>query len=479
MSTQHPDNVSQPFFVEDTLIGGEDEVQEAFYAFSHLGCDEQMWDFEGKEVDNSVVKKLLTNNEAFFKANKLGEDIFLTYRVPNPDVERAESKILLETLESIPRGYDAAKLFYGAEIAPVFEVIMPMATSAPAIDRIYRYYKDFVAGKQHKKLNEKGITIGEWIGDFKPEKVNVIPLFENKKHMLGSADILREYLEDKKLEYQRVFLARSDPALNYGQIGAVLILKTALQRLHALSKELKIPIYPILGAGSAPFRGNLRPQSVERLLHGYPSVHTYTIQSSFKFDNPPEVVFEAIKKISNHSAGIPIKVDEDKSLDIFDRYSKEYCRQLKKIAPMINEVAQYVPSRRKRKLHIGLFGYSRSMDGVSLPRAIKFTSALYSIGVPPELLGFNALTKKDLDYLKKIYPTIKEDLSDAFQHVNFDSPYLPAEALASVKEFLPSVEISKKHKQITDQILELIKGERTRESAGLILEAASVRGFLG
>jgi len=38
----------------------EDEIQEAYYAFSHLGCDEQMWDCEGKEVDNYLVKKLLT-----------------------------------------------------------------------------------------------------------------------------------------------------------------------------------------------------------------------------------------------------------------------------------------------------------------------------------------------------------------------------------------------------------------------------------
>jgi len=57
MSTQHPDNVPL-FFAQNTELGGEDEIQEAYYAFSHLGCDEQMWDREGKEVDNFVVKKL-------------------------------------------------------------------------------------------------------------------------------------------------------------------------------------------------------------------------------------------------------------------------------------------------------------------------------------------------------------------------------------------------------------------------------------
>ncbi len=35
MSTQHPDNANSPFFAENTELGGEDEIQEAYYAFSH------------------------------------------------------------------------------------------------------------------------------------------------------------------------------------------------------------------------------------------------------------------------------------------------------------------------------------------------------------------------------------------------------------------------------------------------------------
>ncbi|MBC7096909.1 MAG: phosphoenolpyruvate carboxylase, partial [Methanobacteriales archaeon] len=44
MSTQHPDNVNPPFFASSPLLSGEDEIKEAYYVFSHLGCDEQMWD---------------------------------------------------------------------------------------------------------------------------------------------------------------------------------------------------------------------------------------------------------------------------------------------------------------------------------------------------------------------------------------------------------------------------------------------------
>ena len=174
MSTQHPDNVNSPFFAENNEMGGEDEIQEAYYAFSHLGCDEQMWDCEGKEVDSFVVKKLLTRYEPFFREKKrLGKDVFLTLRVPNPTVEKNEAKILLETLESIPRSFDAAKLFYKDDTPPIFEVILPMTASCQCLDRIYRYYRDFVVNKEKKSFNKQDITIGEWIGEFKPKEINV------------------------------------------------------------------------------------------------------------------------------------------------------------------------------------------------------------------------------------------------------------------------------------------------------------------
>jgi len=147
MSTQHPDNASVPFFASSAVLAGEDEIREAYYAFSHLGCDEQMWDVEGKEIDTYVVKKLLTYYPEYFRGHVIGEDLRITLRVPNPTVETAEAKILLETLESIPRSYDAARLFYERDVPPIFEVILPMTTSARCIDRIYRYYADHIISR--------------------------------------------------------------------------------------------------------------------------------------------------------------------------------------------------------------------------------------------------------------------------------------------------------------------------------------------
>ncbi|MDI6708494.1 MAG: phosphoenolpyruvate carboxylase [Candidatus Thermoplasmatota archaeon] len=479
MSTQHPDNVSIPFFAEGLELGGEDEIQEAYYAFSHLGCDEQMWDCEGKEVDNFVVKKLLTKYESFFAEHKIGKELFLTLRVPNPSVEKAEGKVLLETLESIPRSFDVAQLFYKEDLPPIFEIILPMTSSSQELDRIYRYYSDFVVGKQDKKLKSIDITIGNWIGSFKPEKINIIPLFEDLEHLLAAHTIMEKYLEDKNIEYQRVFLARSDPAMNYGLVSAVLLSKIALQRLYNLAESINIDLYPILGLGCPPFRGNLTPKNVENTLKEYSTVHTFTIQSSFKYDNSPEEVRAGIMKLKGHSTKAPQQIDEKKSIELIHNYSQEYRKQIKILAPVINEIAKYVPSRRKRKLHIGLFGYARSVGGIALPRAITFTSALYSIGLPPELLAINALTEKELEFVREVYINFENDLKDALRYLNKDSLRLLPELESAINNLSIDFESVEEHKVISANIVNALKHSKSEELREYITRAANLRKFLG
>lgn len=478
MSTQHPDNARSPSFAENTNMGGEDEIQEAYHAFSDLGCDEQMWDYEGKEVDDFVVKKLLTKHGSFFREKRLGRDVFITLRVPNPAVETTEAKILLETLESIPRSFDTAKAFYGDDISPIFEVVLPMTSSPKYLDRIYRYYCDFVVGKQNKPFRAKDITIAEWIGEFKPDRINVIPLFEDMEPMLNAHNITREYLKDKNAEYQRVFLARSDPAMNYGLVSAVLLNKIALQRLQKLSGEIGVKIFPIVGAGSAPFRGNLRPQTVERIMKEYPSTHTFTIQSAFKYDNPVGEVKEAIKKMQERKTCLPQEIDERKCVEIIEKYCQEYQRQIIKLLPLINEAIRHVPGRRKRKPHIGLFDYSRSIGGITLPRAITFTAAFYSMGLPPEILGLNALNEEDLRFIKKVYINFEDDLRDSLKYFNPNADFLPKGLEKAIGNF-PDFEIDKEHKDITDYVSASLKRKKCEDLSGHVSKAAHLRKFLG
>jgi phosphoenolpyruvate carboxylase len=479
MSTQHPDNVQVPFFAEHSDLGGDDEIREAFYAYADLGCDEQMWDVEGKEVDAFVVKKLLSRYEAFFRDKRLGREVRLTLRVPNPSVERAEAKVLLETLQSIPRSYDAARLFYGDDIAPVFEVILPMTTSEHDVERISRFYHDFIIEPQHRPVGPGDVTVAQWIGEFRPERIDVIPLFEDREHILAADKITEAYLSDKDLSYQRVFLARSDPAMNYGLVSAVLLNKIALVRLARMSARTGVTVYPILGIGSAPFRGNLTPHTVTRIAAEYPSVHTFTIQSAFKFDHSPTAVSAAIAELRTRDTSPPDEMDEERCLELVDRYAAAYQRDVISLADAINFVARFVPSRRKRKLHVGLFGYPRTVEGVTLPRAIAFTAALYSIGVPPETLGLSALAADDLEFVRRAYPGFDADMSTSLRFADLDSPFMPPEVRRAIDRTGLAVEPAERHRSATSRIAEAVARGDSGGLEELVLHAAYARRFLG
>jgi phosphoenolpyruvate carboxylase len=479
MSTQHPDNVNVPFFATDPVLGGEDEVAEAYYAFSHLGCDEQMWDVEGKEVDAFVVKKLLTRYQPFFAGHRLGRDVFLTLRVPNPTVEKAEAKVLLETLESIPRSHDASRLVFGDDIPPVFEVILPMTASARCLDRVYHYYRDFIVGRQHQRFFKDDVTIAEWIGEFRPAVINVIPLFEDLPHLFEADAITAAYLKGKGLATQRVFLARSDPAMNYGLVTAALLIKVALWRLHLLEERSGVRIFPILGAGAAPFRGHLSPDNVERVSEEYPSVWTFTAQSAFKYDHEPAAVMRAVRYLCTRATAAPAPVDEAEVRTLITPYIAEYQDSVNHLAPAINAVARFVPSRRRRKLHIGLFGYSRTVGTLRLPRAITFTAALYSLGVPPEVLGLSGLSPSQVAAVRRLYPSLDHDLAAALRYCDPGSPFLPPRARAALDALGLEVERDEAHVELTREIVRALDSGHTEGIADLVVRAASLRRFLG
>jgi phosphoenolpyruvate carboxylase len=429
MSTQHPDNVARPSWSKEDVIAGDTEIEETYFAFSELGCQEQMWDWEGKDADPNVVRKLLTGYPAFFKNHKLGQDVFLTYRVPNPSVEKTEQKALIEALASIPRSYDLTSTFYSEDIPPVFEVILPMTTSAKELLRVSSYYEQIVA-----RLDEKNVAGGEdasmlsWVGEFKPKGIEVIPLLENFESLLHVDQIVEEYVTRRHPPYVRVFLGRSDPALNYGMIAAVLLAKVALSKLRGLSLSARIPIYPIIGVGSLPFRGNLTPLNLRNFIEEYSGVRTVTIQSALKYDFELESTKSLIQTLNEKlPRGEPPAMTQDE-VNCLEQCSRKltlgYQMRVEKLADLVNNVANYVPRRRERRLHIGLFGYGRELGTITLPRAINFAASLYSIGIPPEILGLQALsnlTELELRALNKYYPHWKTDVEWAGNYVCWEN----------------------------------------------------------
>jgi len=485
MSTQHPDNVLPPAFSSGSVINGDEEILEAYLLFSKFGCSEQMWDFEGKKAVPWVISELLAKDQDFFKRHPLGKDFFLTFRIPNPEIEKMEAKLVPEILASIPRCYDTTLAAYNKDIPPVFEVILPMTTSTAQLNRIYHYYHNFIIQRNDLAIFPgDNLSISQWLGESKPEKINVIPLFEDYTSLLNADAIVADYLKDKELEYQRVFLARSDPALNYGSLAAVLLLNIALQRLDKLEKKIGIPIYPILGVGSAPFRGNFKPTNAKKVVRGYQSCQTFTIQSAFKYDWPSDVVAESIKEINSAIRGAPLKVDEEKSIILIKKVITGYQEQIPEVASWVNLLTHFLPQRRLRKLHIGLFGYSRNSGTTHLPRAIPFCAALYSIGLPPELLGLHMLNKEDLRNVSELYPSpnFEEDLRDALPFYNPKSLGLLSpemrgqiEKVLAIMNFEPNLE----HQEITSRIIDGLKRSPVYSITELMIKAAKIRRFLG
>ena len=220
----------------------------------------------------------------------------------------------------------------------------------------------------------------------------------------------------------------------------------------------------------------MRPKSLAPLA-GHQCATLYP--SSFKFDHAPDVVRAAIQKINDAPRSAPMQIDEEKLLPIIRKYIAAYSSQLKTLVEPINSVARYVPKRRKRKLHTGLFGYSRNLGEMKLPRAITFTASLYSLGIPPELLGLNALTSDDIEDIKKSYANIVYDIGRSAELTNMDSPFFPKELIPAVKNFISEDTVNERHKEITSTIAASLKERPYVDASEEVLRAAHLRGFLG
>ena len=481
MSTQHPDNARPaPFADANGVVKGDGEVDEAVDVFG-LGCDEQMWDSEGKEADNHVVRKLLTGYSRVFDSLRLGRDVALTLRVPNPSVERDMRKSMVEALQSVPSAWDTASTFYGADAdAPIQEVILPLTTSAWELSMIEAYYRRIIVEQEDQPLLG-GHLVKEWVGEFRPKELRVTPLFEVLENMLACDVIVEEYLRGRDLPHQRVFLARSDPALNYGVVSAEMILRVALRRLHELEQRLGIGIYPIIGAGGVPFRGHLTPLNVDRAFTEYPSAHTFTVQSAFKYDYDREDVRRGIAQILAHERGEPPAIDEAHARAIIDKVTEEYQAQVQQLAGIISNVAAHVPRRRDRRMHVGLFGYGRTLGGgVTLPRAIGFSAALYSIGVPPELLGMASLSQVDLAFVREHYPSLDGDLRAALRFTNEERvrELLGEPYVRLVSRFAD--DIDRVHEGLTGAVWAGLSSSNSAVNVfNYVDEAAQLRHFLG
>jgi phosphoenolpyruvate carboxylase len=494
--TQHPDHANIPYWADKADVSTEDEILESYICFQELQADEIKWDWEGKLVDEAFLEKLLSKYYDYFKEFQIGRDIFVTYRLPNPRVQ-SEFRLGRAFMGMI----SAASLTEKSEIhsPPLFEAILPMTETAEEIIDIQEAFRE-LNNLEHRlyKHHTNGL-----------DHIELIPLIEEVHSIIDSDKLIKKYirLHQKRFkfrpEYLRPYIARSDPALNAGIVPTVLAIKMALSRFVKLEKDEDIRLYPMLGCAALPFRGGLTPLNIDDFVNEYKGMKTVTIQSAFRYDYDKEIVLKGLEKLKQLlpiSEPENISTDEEKSiLQIINIFEKEYKSTVENesIANIINKLSSSIPNRRERVLHTGLFGYSRGVGKVKLPRAIKYTGAMYSLGIPPELIGTGRGLKQIkslelLSLLKKYYVNIHNDLARSGCYLNKDNLIKVSKLdnnwrgvmqdIDEIENFLemelaPKDEAQEEHKYLTTKIMQrFIDNEDITE---YIVLAAKLRKSIG
>lgn len=502
MATQHPDNASVPWWRQDAFIPTQDEIDELLLLFRELDVAEYMWDWEGKYVDEAVGEKLFSRAQDFFQSHPLGEDYHLTYRIPAVEGERMHrmARAFMNVLSLADLAVDV-----GLPRPPVTEMFLPLTVSADqpiAVRSAFREVAAYHRAVFHKTKAEESEIL---------QHFEVTPLVEDVDSLFGIEGIVRPYWEALLKERggpsdrgQRIFLARSDPALNAGLVPAVLAVKAALSITADVGESLGFPVYPVLGTGSLPFRGSVNPLYTETFLAQYAGTRTYSIQSAFRYDYPLPLVKEAIAAIEREAPKRKVLKLSAKELtdlqSLSGLFSQFWKPTIEALAPLINTIAASVPSRRERLQHIGLFGYSRGVGKVKLPRAIGFTAALYSLGIPPELIATGrglkaAETAGMLPLLKRTYPALEEDIRHAGKYFNRENLALLerrdpifsaiAEDIRGIEDVLkitlgPEKPHHTIHRNITSTIFHRLHGEEAGEALTRdIVDAGVIRRSLG
>lgn len=458
MMTQHPDSASR-------YVPIQDEPEEAVTALTPapegLGLEEVMIDFEGKLTPYHQTAQIAMG--LLERGIVPGRDVRLTPRLPSAAKE-TPFRQLMALLSVIETNY---KVREEVGALAVMEVVVPMVESAEELMTVRRRIEDVT----HLAHVEFGF-------EDDPSAIHVIPLIEEVPELLGTADMLDAFVEryiakGHAAESMRVLLGRSDPALGYGLVSAVLAAKLAISGCARVAQKRSMQINPILGAGALPFRGHVTLENIENTLHEFAGVRTVTVQSGMRYDIGPDATRRLASILRQRlSKGRPRVFTDDEAAQlhrIIAVFTKAYLETFRLIIDPIVRIADLVPRRRDRLARISAVGYARDLpkpaailrDGeddalaaeleaitfdaaVDLPRAITYTAALYSIGLPPEFIGTgrglaeveNRYGADAVQALLGVYPSLRDDLAFAARFINLDNAaeFLPSQAMEQVKE---------------------------------------------
>jgi len=465
MATQHPDSASR-------YVPIQHEVEEAVDALTPqpegLGIEELMIDFEGKMTPYHQTAEIA--HQLIAKGLIPGKDVALTPRISNA-TEETVFRQLMALMSIVEADYDIVKASPG--VGGIEEVILPMVKGADDLIKLRRRIADIIE-LAHKEFG--------LIRD--PNALQVIALIEGIPAMLNFTSLYGDYLNQaaplgftqKRLRYM---IGKSDSALSYGMTASVLAVKIMNSQAYKLGENRGLKVAPILGGGSLPFRGHITFDNLDNILRDYAGVRTITIQSGIRYDQDSQVAKNLITSLKVELKKTKPKIynDGDKAFikDCLVIFALAYAKIFNRVAEQVIGLADVIPKQRDRLTSRGPSGYARpgidpaelipftditvlhdelkkikASELTALPRAITFTAALYSVGLPPEFLGTGAAVAKLIELkgreglyrLLHFYPGLKDALGFAgrFLHLEVAAKFFTAEVIDSVRTGLALLE---------------------------------------
>lgn len=384
----------------------------------------------------------------------------------------------------------------------------------------------------------------------KLKDVQIIPFIKDLTSLLKISNIISEYFKAypsmlAPLDYLRVFLGRSDTALFTGLVPSTLASKIAISDLAIISEELNTPIFPILNAGYLPFRGFVNPSNLNSILNEYSGIKTIAIPTSLRNDIDRKETQKMVVLLKDRLPTQKVKTfskrEKNEIINIIGLFTEKYLetvceiffnsrifelipsRREKQVAPqnseikknqlLIKNLAELCTDNKVAKSLLKL----ENLKFESYLEVIPFTATLYSIGLPPELIGtgrgLNAVSEWRSESLERLletyYSSLKDSLDFASRFICIDAfeKVLPKkvcelvrEDIKQIKEFIdvdinPDTSYEIVVKMISEYLsartlskgdikkeglIEIIQGEKMVDIAQkLILYSGKLRGALG
>ncbi|MFC1722583.1 phosphoenolpyruvate carboxylase [Nanoarchaeota archaeon] len=383
-----PDNVSRPFWAFRDKKSLADEFFDCYVSFKELKCHEYFWEWQSRPLDETLVKKLVKSYK-FFKDHPIGDKRFVTFIVNNNNVKDL-GKLYMSIILS--NEFAKQKKFPSP---PLFEVVHP-GKSTNSLMHFIKLYSESVS-----------IACDKFKKDVGPKNISIIPTHDfsisSGKWFKTMHDFIREYEQNfrTKIESIRPLIPRNLLADKLGFVASVLATKRTLSNYHSFAQITGIEVMPIVQTSVLPFRGGLSPDNIKEFALTYPGIRSATISASFRYDFPVDKVIPAVGALNRGLHHVPKKI-----------FTQKEGQTIKKVEDIFAN------------------NYKKSMESFpdmkitrdSLPPQLKDSFTLYSLGIPPELIGVGTsllelINTKMMKDLEDIY-NIKADIRKASQLLN-------------------------------------------------------------